>query len=157
MKIERVSKSTLSENRLPDGSRILVDTANEKVFALNATAGAAWEACSSPTTLAQMTAAMQHSVNPGVSEDLTAEAVRQLEEQNLVRTSGLPVSTRRAFIGKMSAVAALPVVAALTLSEQRAYAKTSGSSISRRQPPPPPPPRRPWLDGDPKDGGAQPQ
>jgi hypothetical protein len=166
MQIERVNPDELTERRLPDGSRILVDPVCERVIALNATAGAAWEACSTPTTLARVAKEMQRNVDPSVSEDLAAEAVRQLEEQKLVRTEGLPaVQSRRAFIGRMGAVAALPVVAALTLSEQRAYAFNSGSGNGpssgpgRRQPPPPPPPPPwPWGQSDPNSGtSAKPQ
>lgn len=143
MQVERINTESLTENCLPDGSRILVDAGSEKVFALNATAGAAWEACSSSTTLAQMTAEMQRTVNPDVSEDLAADAIRQLEEQNLVRTSGSQAtSSRRTFLGKMGAIAALPVVASLTMTEQRAYARKSGSG-GKKLPAPPPPPRRP--------------
>jgi DNA-binding beta-propeller fold protein YncE len=151
MQIERVNSDGLTENRLPDGSRILVDAHNEKVIALNATAGAVWEACSAPTTLAQITAEMQRTITPDVSEVVAANAIRQLEEQNLVRTSApADMSSRRAFIGRMGAVAALPVVAALTLTEQRAYAYNSGSgNPGKHQPPkprrmPPPPPPRWW-------------
>lgn len=161
MRVERVNQESLKENRLPDGSRILVDGGNEKVFALNATAGAAWEACSTPTTLAQMTAEMQRTVDPSMTEELAEDAVRQMEEQNLVRTSESP--SRRAFIGRMGAVAALPVVAALTLSEQRAYAKNAASAVQLRPSPPPaasprplpPPPPRPWVSPGPK-GGTNP-
>jgi hypothetical protein len=153
MQIERVRPEELTENRLPDGSRILVDESNEKVFAQNVTAGAAWEACSTPTTLEQITMEMQRTATSEVSEELAADAVRQLEEQNLVRTSGSPItSSRRSFMGKMGAIAALPVVAALTMTEQRAYARNSTSGIQRHphlSPPPPPPPppntRLPWL------------
>jgi hypothetical protein len=149
MQIERVNPEGLTENRLPDGSRILVDAHNEKVIALNATAGAAWEACSAPTTLAQVATDMQRTLTPDASEDLAADAIRQLEEQKLVRTSAPEgTSSRRAFIGKMGAVAALPVVAALTMTEQRAYAHNSGSGNSgKHQPPPhkmPPPPPLHW-------------
>jgi hypothetical protein len=154
MQVERVNKELMTENRLPDGSRILVDAGNEKIVALNAIAGAAWEACSAPTTLAQMTAEMQRTVNPGVSEDLTADAIRQLEAQNLVRTSG--ASSRRAFMGKMGAVAALPVVAALTMSEQRAYAKNAASAIELHPAPPPPPLKQPWANPGPRGGSVNP-
>jgi hypothetical protein len=148
MQVERVNSESMTDNRLPDGSRILVDAGSEKVFALNATAGAAWDACSAPATLAEMTAEMQRTVNPSVSEELAAEAIRQLEEQKLVRTSGAPaLPSRRAFMGTMTAVATLPVVAALTMTEQRAYARNS-ASIRQHQPAPPPPshhhPRWPW-------------
>jgi len=145
MQIERLNNGALSESRLPDGSRILVDAGNQKVIALNATAGAAWEACSTPTTLEHMTAEMQRTVNPDVSEDWTSDAVRQLEEHNLVRTSGSEaISSRRSFLGKMGVAAALPVVAALTMNEQRAYAKTSSSAVGGPRNPPPPPPPPPW-------------
>jgi hypothetical protein len=148
MQIEWVRAEALKEDRLPDGSRILVDTSNEKVFALNATAGAAWDACSVPATLKQITIEMQRTLTGDVSEDLAADAVRQLEEQNLVRASGQgTMSTRRAFLGNMGAVAASPVVAALTLTEQRAYARISVSakpSLHRQPEPFPPPPPKQW-------------
>ncbi len=53
MQVERVSTDGLVINQLPDGSRVIVDEKNEQVFALNTTAGAAWDACSNPTTLAR--------------------------------------------------------------------------------------------------------
>jgi hypothetical protein len=143
MRIERVRAEAFTEKRLPDGSRILVDAGNGKVFALNATAGVVWEACGVPTTLEQVTAELQRTLTSDVSEDLAADAVQQLEEQNLVITTGqVTVSSRRAFLGKMGAVAAMPVVAALTMSEQRAYAEKSrsGDPLQRRPPKPLPPP-----------------
>jgi hypothetical protein len=54
MQVERTNPAILVENKLPDGSRVIVDSANETVFALNATSGAAWDACSMPTTLSRV-------------------------------------------------------------------------------------------------------
>ena len=51
---ERMS-SDLVASPLPDGSRVVVDAVKERVYALNATAGAAWDACSEPSPLAKVT------------------------------------------------------------------------------------------------------
>ena len=59
MQVERANPNTFIENQLPDGSRVIVDPTNERVFALNAAAGAAWDACSAPTTLSEVTESMQ--------------------------------------------------------------------------------------------------
>jgi len=133
MEVERVPLAGLVESKLPDGSRILVDEQNETIVAMNATAGAAWEACSDPTTLSGVTETMRQSLDPGVETELAEEAIRQLREKNLVKTSGFaPQSTRRAFLGKLSAAAALPLVVSLTMTEQRAYAVQAVSAV---QPP----------------------
>jgi len=146
MQIRRLQSSALAENKLPDGSRVIVDSSNETVFALNATSGAAWDACSHPTTLAKLTEEMQRSLDPSVTQELAAEAIRQLEDQKLVATSAqLPQATRRQFIGTLSLVA-LPLIVSLPLAEQRAYA---GSAKSAPPPPPPPPPAAPPPPGAP--------
>ena len=106
MEIERAQSNALVENKLPDGSRVIVDPTNETVLALNVTAGAAWDACSDPTTLARVTDSMQRSFDPGVTEELAAEAILQLQDKNLVNTSGSSSSaTRRQFLASLSAVA----------------------------------------------------
>ena len=133
MDVERVPMDGLVESKLPDGSRILVDERNETIVAMNATAGAAWEACSDPTTLSGVTETMRRSLDPSIETEFAEEAIRQLRDQNLVKTSGAaPQSSRRAFIGKLSAAAALPLVVSLTMTEQRAYAV---QSVSCAQPP----------------------
>jgi len=120
MRIERVDSKTLVMNRLPDGSRVFADAGNETVFALNATAGAAWDACSSATTLSGVAKEMRRSFDPHVSEELAQEAIQQLQEKNLVTMSGSsPAFNRRRMIASLGAVA-LPLVVSLTLSEQRA-------------------------------------
>jgi hypothetical protein len=43
MQVERTQSDALVENRLPDGSRVIVDSSSDTVFALNVTSGAAWE------------------------------------------------------------------------------------------------------------------
>ena len=130
MQIERSNVSDLLVNRLPDGSRIIVNSQNETVFALNATAGAAWDACSEPTTLAQMTERMQHSFDPNVTQELAEAAVQQLEGKKLVTVApNLPKATRREVLAGLSAVA-LPLVVSLTAAEQKAYARDARSATS---------------------------
>lgn len=120
MQVERVDSKTLVMNRLPDGSRIFTDAENQTVFALNATAGAAWDACNRATTLTSVAQEMQRSFDPKVSEELAHEAILQLQEKNLVTMSETsPTTTRRRMMASLGAVA-LPLVVSLTLSEQRA-------------------------------------
>jgi len=140
MQVERTNLDTLVVNKLPDGSTVIVDAKNETVFALNATAGAAWDACSNPTTLSKVTESMQHSFGPEINEELAQEAILQLHDKNLVKTSGSSSqATRREFITTLSAIA-LPVVVALSVADQRAYALVASSRPRPTAPPPPPPP-----------------
>ena len=145
MQVERANSNTFIEKQLPDGSRVIVDPTNERVFALNAAAGAAWDACSASTTLSEVTESMQRSFDPGTSEELAQEALLQLQDKNLVKTSIPPSkSTRRNFIATLSA--ALPLVVSLTMAEQRAHAQTATSATHpplHKNPPPPPPPHPP--------------
>jgi len=129
MQIERTNSDALVIDKLPDGSRVIIDTGNETVFALNATAGAAWDACSSPTTLSGVAEKMLNSFDPGTTEELAQEAILQLEDHNLVKTSG-PSSqaNRRQFIASLSAIA-LPLVVSLTMTDQRAYARSARSGM----------------------------
>ena len=140
MEVERANSDALVVNSLPDGSRVIVDSGNERVLALNATAGAAWDACSGPTTLSEVAQAMQRTLDPRVTEELAAEAIQQLQEKNLVKTAGV-LPNRRQFIATMGAVA-LPLVASLQMTEQRAYASQARSAAAPPSSPPPssPPP-----------------
>lgn len=134
MQIERTNSDALVVNKLPDGSTVIVDTDNETVFALNATAGAAWDACSAPTTLAGVTESMQRSFDTEISEELAEEAILQLHDKSLVRTSGTPSqASRRQFITTMSSIA-LPLVVSLSIAEQRAYAKKASSGDPKPNP-----------------------
>lgn len=123
MRVERTN-SDLRVDELPDGSKVIVDSKSETVFALNATAGAAWDACSQPTTLSEVTKKMQRSTDTRITEDVALAAILQLQEKNLVLTSeSSPDLNRRAMLPILSAVGlALPLVVSLTLLEQRAHA-----------------------------------
>jgi len=139
MQVERINSDALVVNHLPDGSRVIVDAENERVLALNATAGAAWDACSAPTTLSRLTEDMQRSFGPAITEELTEEAVLQLHDKNLVKTSGASSqATRRTFLATLGAVAA-PLVVSLTIADQRAHTAYA-ASVTRRKPPAPPKP-----------------
>jgi len=134
MQVERINSDALVVNKLPDGSTVIVDAKNETVFALNATAGAAWDACDSSTTLAGVTESMQRSFDPEISEELAEEAILQLHGKNLVKTSGTPLrASRRQFITTMTSIA-LPLVVSLSIAEQRAYAKKASSADPNPKP-----------------------
>jgi len=131
MKIERISGSELSINSMPDGSRIIRDAASEQVFALNATAAAAWDACSSANTVAGVAEEMRRSFNPGITDELAEAAVLELQEKKLVTIAGSSFkATRREVLAGLSAVA-LPLVVSLTIGEQKAFAKEAGSADER--------------------------
>jgi hypothetical protein len=132
MHVERANSNAFTVNQLPDGSRIIVDAPGETVFALNATAGAAWDACNGPKTLSQVTEEMQRSFDPQVTEELAHAAVDQLREKKLVTTSGhFSRSTRRELIAGLGAVA-IPLVVSLTVGEQRAHALTAVSTPKQK-------------------------
>jgi hypothetical protein len=134
MQVERAKSDTLVVNQLPDGSRVIVDPANEMVFALNATAGAAWDACSDPTTLAKVTEDMQRSFGPGITNELAEEAILQLHDKKLVKTSRSSSQTsRRKFIATLGA-AAVPLVVSLTIADQRAHAQSAVSGTTTKKP-----------------------
>lgn len=139
MQVKPVNLDALVVNKLPDGSRVIVNPVNETVIALNATAGAAWDACSGPTTLTRVTEHMQSSFDPATTEELAEQAILELHENHLV-TASKP--TRRQIIGKLSAAIALPLVVSLTMSDQRAHASNAVSKPPITPPLKPLPP--PW-------------
>src|SRR5277367_1436051 len=121
MQVERTISDALVVSHLPDGSRVIVDPTNQTVHALNATAGAAWDACSGPTTLAGVTERMQRSFDSGVTSELAEEAILQLQDKKLLNTSGATSqATRRRFLATLGA-AAVPLVVSLTIADQRAH------------------------------------
>src|SRR5271170_5332072 len=139
MQVERTNPCVLVENKLPDGSRVIVDSMNETVFALNATAGAAWDACSTPTTLSSVADDMRRSLDPAITDEIAEEALLQLQDKKLVNTSGSPSSaTRRQFLASLSAVA-VPLVVALTITDQKAHAMVARSAPPKPTPAPPKP------------------
>ena len=129
MQIQRGPQDTLIENHLPDGSRILVDHKNETVYALNATAGAAWDACGVPTNLSNVTDEMRYVLGNAITEELAEEAVLRLQERKLVTASAEGQrKTRREVLTTFGKVA-LPLVVAMTLTEQRAHAVVARSGM----------------------------
>jgi hypothetical protein len=141
MQVERTNPDNLIVNKLPDGSKVIVDPVSETLFALNATAGAAWDACSDPTTLSKVAEDMKLSFNPGITEELAEQAILQLQEKKLVTTSGsVQKTTRRQVIATMGAIA-IPFVVSLTMAEQRAHAENAKSANAA----PPPPKHEPVL------------
>ncbi len=126
MQIERANANDLVVNGLPDGSKVIVDSKSEKVYALNATAGAAWDACSDPTTLTNVADTMRRSLTSEVTDDVAEQAILQLEEKNLVTVSGSAKISRRQTLATLGAVA-LPLVVSMTLADQRAFAQSAKS------------------------------
>lgn len=132
MQIERANSSDLVVNGLPDGSKVIVDPKNEQVYALNATAGAAWDACSDTTTLSQVADQMRHSLASDVTDDVAEQAVRQLEDKKLVSVSGSRNVTRRQSFAILGAVA-LPLVVSMTMTDQRAFAQQARSGTDTEE------------------------
>jgi hypothetical protein len=126
MQVERV-KATQDVNTMPDGSRIIRDPDNQNVFALNATAGAAWDACASATTIAGVAEEMRRSFDSNVTDELAEASILELQKKNLVAISGTEAkATRRQVLAGLGAVA-LPLVVSLTLGEQKAHAQQASS------------------------------
>jgi len=128
VEIQRGHFDSIAENQLPDGSRFLIDHENETVYALNATAGAAWDACKAPTSLNEVTSQMQQAIGSEVTQDIAEAAILQLQSKNLVTASGgSRQPTRRELFTKLGKVA-LPIVVAMTLTEQTEHAAYANSS-----------------------------
>lgn len=131
MLVERVNSTNLAVNVMPDGSRIIRNAENETVIALNPTASAAWDACSSATTSAAVAAEMRRSFDHNVTDELAEASILELQDKNLVSISGSAFkATRREVLAGLGAVA-LPLVVSLTLGEQKAYAHEATSADDR--------------------------
>ena len=127
MNVQRVDSSNLSVNSMPDGSRIIRNEENATVLALNATAAAAWDACSTANTVPAVAEEMRRSFNPSVTDDLAEASLFELQDKKLVNISGSDFkATRRQVLAGLSAVA-LPLVVSLTIGEQKAHAQTANS------------------------------
>jgi hypothetical protein len=128
MVVERVNPTNFVVNAMPDGSRIIRNNENETVFALNATAAAAWDACSSATTIAAVAEAMRRSLDPHITDDLAEASILELQDKKLVTLSGSGFkATRREVLAGLGAVA-LPLVVSLTMGEQKAHAEHARST-----------------------------
>jgi len=114
---------------LPDGSAALFEVATKNVYSLNPSAAAAWEACASPLTVAQLAAAMSRRLNAPVTEELAHEAVAELVTVGLATVTSTEAfgTSRRAMLKQVAGVA-LPVVLVLTGAEQKAHAQGAGSN-----------------------------
>jgi hypothetical protein len=127
MNVERVNCGNLAVNSMPDGSRIIRNSEDNTVLALNATAGAAWDACASATTIAGVADAMRRSFDPAVTDELAEASILELQDKKLVTISGSGFkATRRQVLAGLSAVA-LPLVVSLTVGEQKAHAQHASS------------------------------
>lgn len=127
MLVQRVSSSKLAVNAMPDGSRIIRNSESETVFALNATAAAAWDACSSATTVVAVAEEMRRSFDPSVTDELAEASIFELRDKKLVTITGSGFkATRREVLAGLSAVA-LPLVVSLTIGEQKAHAQQASS------------------------------
>jgi hypothetical protein len=127
MIVERVNSGKLSVNSMPDGSRVIRNEENATVLALNATAAAAWDACSTASTIPAVAEEMRRSFNPNVTDELAEASLLELQDKKLVNISGADFkATRRQVLAGLSAVA-LPLVVSLTIGEQKAHAQSSGS------------------------------
>lgn len=117
---------------LPDGSRAMFDKVTNTVYALDASAAAAFEACQEPVTLSELMEAMRRSLGKAVTEEVAWEAVAELKRSGLVNSSGpteeLRSASRRALL--KAAGVAVPVVLSLTAAEQRVFALGAGSGTT---------------------------
>jgi hypothetical protein len=128
MQFHRLNTESLIVNSMPDGSRVIHNSESETVFALNATAGAAWDACSSANTIAGVAEEMRRSFDPAVTDELAEACILQFQEKSLIGISGsAPKFTRRSVLTGLGAVA-LPLVVSLTVGEQRAHASNARSN-----------------------------
>jgi hypothetical protein len=128
VQVERVNARNLAVNSMPDGSRIIQNSERETVFALNATAAAAWDACSSATTIPAVAEEMRRSFDPSVTDELAEASILELEDKKLVTISGSGFkATRREILVGLSAVA-LPLVVSLTIGEQKVHAQRAKST-----------------------------
>lgn len=128
MHIERVNSSNLSVNSMPDGSRIIRNEEDATVLALNPTAAAAWDACSTASTVSAVAQEMRRSFDPNVTDELAEASLLELHDKKLVSVSGSEFkATRRQVLAGLSAVA-LPLVVSLTIGEQKAHAESAKST-----------------------------
>ena len=131
MHIERADSTNFTVTLMPDGSRILRSTDNSTVLALNSVAAAAWDACASSCTVAEVGERMRQCFDPSVTDELAEASLLQLQDKKLVTLSGLGLkATRREVLAGLGAVA-LPLVVSLSVGEQQAHASAANSANTR--------------------------
>lgn len=127
MKVERVNCGNLAINTMPDGSQIIRNSDDNTVLALNPTAAAAWDACTTANTVGEVAETMRRSLGPSVTEELAEASLAELQEKKLILISGSEFkATRRQILAGLGAVA-LPLVVSLTVGEQKAHAENASS------------------------------
>ena len=118
MQIERGDSSNLVSDSLPDGSRIIRDSGQQRVYALDTTAAAAWDACASASTLKGVANEMRRSFDSNVTDELAEASILELQQKKLISISDAGFkATRRQILAGLGAVA-LPLVVSLTVGEQ---------------------------------------
>jgi hypothetical protein len=127
MHIERANAENVVVDPMPDGSRIIRNSDQQRVYALNPTAAAAWDACASASTIAGVAEEMRRTFDSTVTDELAETSVLELQDKKLVTISGSGFkATRRQVLAGLGAVA-LPLVVSLTVGEQRAHAQNANS------------------------------
>lgn len=136
MQVERANSNELLVDTLPDGSKVIINPTIETLFSLNATAGAVWDACSRPTTLSRVAEDMRRSFDAGITEELALEAIQQLQDYELVTTTGSSCGVaKREVFAKFGAIA-LPRVVSLPIATNAQDTIDRGSrTASPAQPP----------------------
>jgi hypothetical protein len=128
MHIERANVENVVVDPMPDGSRIIRNSDQQRVYALNPTAAAAWDACASAFTIAGVAHEMRRSFDSNVTDELAEASVLELRDKKLVTISGSGFkATRRQVLAGLGAVA-LPLVVSLTVGEQKAHAQHASSA-----------------------------
>jgi len=127
MNVERVNSGNLAINSMPDGSQIIRNSEDNTVLALNPTAAAAWNACSSASAIADIAETMRRSFDSSVTDELAEASLLELQDKKLVAITGSSFkATRRQILAGLGAVA-LPLVVSLTVGEQKAHAQNAAS------------------------------
>ena len=133
----RSEMSSLTVEKLPDGSTAIVDNRSKSVHSLNPSATLVWEACAEEATFATIHAAVESHSRAAVDADAIRQALAQLQRVNLIEGPALlPADSvdlgRRSLLKRAGAVGAfaIPVVLTLTAAEQKAYAFQSQSGTT---------------------------
>jgi len=125
MKIERIQSDTFAVAKFADKSIAIFNGETQTVYSLNASAAAAWDACSRPATISDVVQSMRESLGPDIDENDAVDALEQLQEKGLLKTA-LPARASRRSVMRVAAMIA-PVVLALTSAEQVAFAQAAVS------------------------------
>ena len=98
MQIERTNSDALMVNKLPDGSSVIVDSQERDGLRTERDGWRSLGRVQHPTTLAGVTESMQTIVRSRNKRRVAEEAILQLQDKKLVRTSGVSSQARRQFL-----------------------------------------------------------